>query len=161
MKTTMTILGILTALIAGPQALAADAQTIYVRAERAKLMEQARLGAKAVAEAARGTKLTVIAKEGTWYHVRTAAGTEGWISQAFTADQPVATLEGMAAHEAADSRSARRRGGRAATMGVRGLTRGAGKLDASDADTKALQKVEEDRVPAEDVRKYEQDLKKD
>ena len=157
MRKFICVLGIIT----GSIVWAADVQEIYVRAERTQVVETPRLGAKTLATAVRGTPLMVVSKRGTWYQVKTAAGIEGWVAQAFVTDQPITTASGLAAADSTDARSTRRRGSQAATMGVRGLTRGAGKLDAADADVKALQQVEENRVPAEELRKYEQDLRKD
>ncbi len=134
---------------------------VYVRSEKAQLLDSPRFGAKSIAQLKRGDALQVLDQQGSWYKVRGAAQAEGWISSAFVAQESVKTQAGLAKSESEDPRAARRRGARAATMGVRGLTRGADKLDDAQADHKTLQEVENDAVPQGDVKQYEQDLKKD
>lgn len=134
---------------------------VYVRAEKAKVLAGSSFGSPSVGEVSRGAGLNLVAKQGAWFRVRLPSGTEGWIQSAFVSETPIVTQAGLAKSEGQDPRSARRRGVRAATMGVRGLTRGAGKLDDAPADQAALQEVESTTVPAAEVQKYESELAKE
>ncbi len=148
-------------LWAGPQG--SDAPTeLYVRSDKISLVSEPRFGAVPVLGLSRGAKLAVLTKQGAWWQVK-AAGKTGWVPQAFVSDQPVAVAlaDGSLSALANDPRAARRRGSRASTLGVRGLSRGVDQLDDATADGKALKRVEESRVPAEEVKRYEAELGRD
>jgi len=58
----------------------ADAQTLRVTAERTNLRDKPATDGAVVAGVVKGDQLTVVERTGSWYRVRTASGTEGYVS---------------------------------------------------------------------------------
>lgn len=141
---------------------ASAAEVVYVRSPQAKVFESPRFDSKVIAEQTRGTALEVVLHQAAWWQVKLKDGKAGWISQAFVQSEPVApSSEALAQAEANDPRNVRRRGPRAASMGVRGLSSGAGKLRDKDADVEALEKVEKQNVKPQDIQIYRKELNQD
>lgn len=62
----------------------------YVRQKNVSLREKPNADSKAVTQLDMGDKLTVIGKEGEWYHVKTAFGDEGYIASWLTTTKNLA-----------------------------------------------------------------------
>lgn len=61
--------------------------TLYVTSENAELKSESSNSSATIAELKRGSELTLVSKEGRWYHVTTEENTTGWIYRGKVSDE--------------------------------------------------------------------------
>ena len=64
------------------------AQTLYVTSKDATLKADSSSASATIVELKRGTELTVVAKDGRWYSVKTPTGEKGWIYRGKVSEEP-------------------------------------------------------------------------
>jgi len=144
---------ILMLLLCLPVSNGVAAETMYVQAQKAGVLAEAKSGAVVVTELARGASVSVLEKSGLWYKVQ-VENKQGFISRLFLSpNKPVGAAELAKANEVSLEKANRRRSSSfAATASTRGLQadeRVRQGREMYQADFRALQKVEKYEIPAD------------
>ncbi|HSN17774.1 MAG TPA: SH3 domain-containing protein [Gammaproteobacteria bacterium] len=111
--------------------------------------------ASVVAAVPNGAAVTVIERQGGWYHVKTAAGQDGWLPM--TAIRYNSTTSGTAAAPGTDwaslfSSGREGSGGSTATTGVRGLN--TGDIANAKPDIQAVQSLDKYQAKPEQAKAF-------
>ncbi|MCM2279219.1 MAG: SH3 domain-containing protein [Oligoflexia bacterium] len=137
-------------------------ETLYVQPAQTPLKSAPQMNAANITQLRRGEALTVLKKEGIWFQV-TAGKSTGWISKLFVnTSKPVGEAE--LSKELADDKnlgkaSRRRVSSYAASASTRGLTAGNRMREGREtyqSDFKAVEKMEELKVPENELRNFQQ-----
>jgi uncharacterized protein YgiM (DUF1202 family) len=161
-KWIQNILISLVAICLGAGQLLADSEVMYVNPAKAQLRSEPKMNAPVLKELVRGTKLTVLKKEGIWYEVATQAKSteKGWISKLFISpNAPVGEAElSNLANDANLGKASRRRSSSynvsASTRGLTAGNRGREGREAYQSDSEAVEKMDKLKPAEGEIQKF-------